>query len=169
MKLKSFMVIFIFVVFITLFYILFGVMFWPTVLQKLSGRNVLGKETYSLVTQKNTIVFPVNNLAIGMYVLRVFYIPHDSDIAFQTQQQINFEINVQMRQGKKVIEKSFQKIFENEREQSHFTLFWVPFGFLWSKNANLEIIITDIKFDDEFKQYFKEIYFQVWYYNLLSQ
>jgi hypothetical protein len=159
------------VVFLALVYFFVGIVFWPTIREKLSGNEYFGRESYAVDELKdNTVAFTVNGIKIGVYALRIFYIPHDRNAPFNPQDPINFEISVQIKRGKKIIDKKITRLLDSEDRNSFFPLLWVPPDLFWiSKKANLEIVITDITFGEEFSKYFKEVHFEMWYYNPLNQ
>lgn len=165
---KLLKVIFFLVLFLIIIIFLVCVVFRPKIVKKFSGRSFPVKETYSVdKLQDNKFAFPLNGLGAGYYDLGISYVPYDPDIPFQPQKPFNFEASIQLQRGKKIIEKTITKTFENDRYESSI-VFWVPIHFFWGKNTNFEIIINNIKFDDEFSQYFKEVHFLVRYINLLS-
>ena len=160
-----------FLTFLLIFIFFLIMIFWLGVLGELWKREYLGKVEYFVNELENTtIMFNIDKLITGKHELQIYFVPYDDNNVFQQiQEPISFEFTVQVQQRKKVMEKTFKKIFEYENSRGVFFLFNVPSDFLWSRRADIKITITDIKFNEEFTQYFQKVSFYIVHLQLLGK
>jgi hypothetical protein len=152
-----------FIIFSLLIFIYF---LWRIGLLALDGRILgnenIGKAEYLLSElENNTIEFFIDGLVIGKHDLLVYFIPYDSTVFQQMQKPIKFELTVQIQKDEEIKEKTFAKIFGQANSRGVFYLFDVPYDFLWTKKAKLNITIKDISFDEEFIRYYQAVSFNI--------
>jgi hypothetical protein len=168
-KVKVLMIILIPLFSFFLVYFFVGVLFWPSIVQKLSERKTLGSETYSIDKLKsNTVVFPISELGTGKYDLQIYFIPHEPNVPLHLPEPVEFRLTVQIRHGKETKEKRFTKTFGEVNSRGIFYLFDVPGDLLWSGKADMEITIKDIGFNEAFAQYFEKVSFNMMYFHIFA-
>jgi hypothetical protein len=134
------------------------------------GRETLGEFEYATTELKNKeIVFHVDKLVTGEHELRVYYKPDVNNDLEKIQHPIQLELAVQIQQGKKLKEKKISISLEKGYSTGSYRIFNVPTDFLWSRKANLVITIKDIRFDDEFVQYFQKVFFEIRHLQFLGK
>jgi hypothetical protein len=150
--------LFLFVI-IVIRYVIWGILLLALD-NRLWGSETLGRiERPASELKDAELSFTVNKLVTGKHDLVIIF--YESASLEQLEKPINFELTVQIRKGKITKEKKFTKIFTQGNSYGIFYLFDVPKDFLWSRNANIEITIKDINFDDEFTKYFEKLSFVI--------
>jgi hypothetical protein len=135
------------------------------------GRETLGEFEYATTELKNKeIVFLIDKLVTGRHELQVYcYGPNVNNDLEKIQHPVQLELAVQIQQGKKLKEKKISISLEKGYSTGAYRIFNVPTDFLWSRKANLVITIKDIRFNDEFAQYFQKVLFKIRHLQLIGK
>ncbi|GHU09887.1 hypothetical protein FACS1894151_08600 [Spirochaetia bacterium] len=124
-----------------------------------------GPESFDLVEldtteilNRDTISFTIDKLSTGNHTLEIYFVPVDNANFEQPYLPITFTYRVEMKQGRKIKEKTYSHILKWETGHPGFFLYNIPKDFFWSSKGNLQITIKDISFSDTtLTQYYKTV------------
>jgi hypothetical protein len=122
--------------------------------------------TTSIIRQGATC--SINKLSTGFYNFGINLKPYDIETLRISHDPIRIEYTVEIKKGNKLKKKKFSFLLEGATTGRIAFLFEVPSEFFWSNNANLQITIVELDFDELFSYYYETFCFELEYHPLFS-